>query len=96
MSDVSVKLRECIEAMNATFSSKQENIKKEKDALALLRQELESVNKKIATKEEKIANAETEIEALDTILTQTQSRYDEIIKSSQELMDMVESYAPDN
>lgn len=96
MGDVTVKLRECINAMNSTFTAKQENIKKDKDALLLLKQELEAINKRISAKDEKIQNAETEVDALKTILTQTQSRYDAILKSSQELMNMVESYAPDN
>ena len=96
MSDVSTKLRDCIDAMNTTFSSKQDNARKEKEQLAALRQDLENINKRITAKEEKIESIETEIEALDSILKQTQTRYDEIIRSSQELMSMVESYAPDN
>ena len=32
MSDVSTKLRDCIDAMNTTFSSKQDNARKERAA----------------------------------------------------------------
>ena len=96
MGDVSVKLRECIIAMNSTFLSKQANIKKDKEALNVLNNELHAINKRITAKNEKIENAETEVDALENILTHTQSRYDVILKSSQELMNIVESYAHDN
>lgn len=96
MSDISVKLRACIQAMESEHSGKVDKIKQSRQRVEELKDNMKQIVQEIKQKEEHITNAEAEVEALSSILTQTQERYAAIMKSSEELMTMVESYAPES
>ena len=96
MSDISLKLQACIKAMESEHSGKVEKIKQSRQRVEDLKNNMKQIVQEIKQKEDSITSAEAEVEALSSILTQTQERYAAIMKSSEELMNMVESYAPES